>query len=201
MELKKLLLLGLASTLFLAACDNEESDTETAVESEEVTEDTTDDEEVVEDDAEDEESDEGEPEEETSEASDTYFEGDNGTYDITNVQQVTGEYGTELVVIDMTYTNNSDDAQSAWFAFAFDMSATQIVGPTQETLIGGNGQIPEEYQTEFGMDDDIVPGETVDTQIAYEIEAPGEPVIIQDSNMMGDNGENFYLEIETTEVE
>lgn len=200
--MKKLLMVGFASTLLLAACDDQESDTETAVESEEVEDDTTEEETSEEDSDVDEEAlEEDEDSDESAETSDTYFEGDNGTYEITNVQQVTGIYDTELVILDMTYTNNTDEAQSAWFAFAFDMSATQVDGPTQETLIGGNGQIPDEYQTEIGMDDDIVAGETVETQVAYEIEVPGEPIIIQDQNMMGDNGENFYLEIETSEAE
>lgn len=50
MELKKILMTGLASTLLLAACDDDASDTETNLESEEVQDSSTEDEEVVEED-------------------------------------------------------------------------------------------------------------------------------------------------------
>lgn len=64
MELKKVLMIGLASMLLLAACDDEASDTDTDVESEEVEENTPDDEEVIEEDI---ATDEDEPEDDVEE--------------------------------------------------------------------------------------------------------------------------------------
>jgi len=134
--------------------------------------------------------------------SDTIFEGSNGTYEITAVEQMAGEHGdnTRIIAITMNYTNTTDEPQNPWFAIAFDMTATQETDVTIETLMGANGQYPEGYKPEAVAmgETDIKPGATVEAVVGYTLLFPGSPVYLRDSNMASDDGTLFERVIETS---
>lgn len=132
--------------------------------------------------------------------SDTFFEGSNGTYEITSIEQLAGQYGDkQIIAITMNYTNTTDEPQNPWMAIAFDMSATQETEATVETLMGANGQYAADYKPEAVAmgETEIKPGATVEAVIGYTLEFPGSPVYLRDSSIMGENGAIFERVIET----
>lgn len=186
-NLKNIALLSL-SVLTLAACGSAETTKEAAAESS-----STAVESVVSEVA---SSDEASPTK-----NDTIFEGSNGTYEITAIEQMAGKYGDkQIIAITMNYTNTTEEAQNPWMAIAFDMSATQETDVTVETLMGSNGQYPEEYKPEAVAmgETDIKPGATVEAVVGYTLEFPGSPVFLRDMSMIGDDGTIFERIIETT---
>ena len=181
---KKIALLSL-SALTLAACGSAESTEDTTAESSSIVSESVAESSSV----------AAEPTK-----SDTVFEGSNGTYEITSIEQLAGQYGDkQIIAITMNYTNTTDEPQNPWMAIAFDMSATQETEATVETLMGANGQYAADYKPEAVAmgETEIKPGATVEAVIGYTLEFPGSPVYLRDSSIMGENGAIFERVIET----
>jgi len=136
-------------------------------------------------------------EEEESDDSDTYFDNGEYEYKIKEVEQIDGEYDTEVLAIELEFTNNTDEPISPWMSLG--ITAEQETEDTVESLDGSNGLYPEDYKPDLVKmgDSDIKPGKTVDAVIGFEIEFPGEPVILKDFGM--DEGELFEKVVETEE--
>lgn len=110
---------------------------------------------------------------------DTYFDNGDYEYEIKEIEQVSSDMG-EILAIELTFTNNTDDAQSPWMSLG--IQAEQETESTVETLNGALGMFPDDYKTdlvEMG-DTDVKPGESVDAVIGYELEYPGEQVRLYD---------------------
>ncbi len=132
-----------------------------------------------------------------SEVSDTKFDDGNYIFEIKSTEQLTGKYDTQILAVEVTFTNNTDEPTSPWMALG--IRADQETDTTVELLDGANGQYPDDYKTdlvEMG-DTDIKPGATVDAIIGYEILYPGEPVIL--TNFDFSDEELFKRVVETTE--
>lgn len=196
--MKKLLFLFVAMMLFLVACgDNsasdEESDNTSSTEIEEASAEET----------EQEESDAGaesDKKEQIDEVSDSYLDTGDYIYEIKEIEQLNGRFddGTQVLAIEMTFTNNSDEPKSAWSSLG--ISAEQETDTTVESLNGGNSYLPENYKPDLAelWMTDIKPGATVDVVIAFEILYPGNPVRLYDR--FGDlNGNSTFERIVETE--
>lgn len=185
MKLHKSLLLFGASILLLTACgDSEEGPKETSAEDADT--------EIVED-AEVEE-------EENTELVGSTYEGANGIYEFTEVEQMESAItDDQIIAITMNYTNTTDEAQDPWFAIAFDLDVTQETDDTVETLDGANGLYPDNYKpeaVEMGSSD-IKPDSTVEVVVGYTLHTPGNPVHFEP--FMGEGDFNKILETNPAE--
>lgn len=164
--MKKYLALILGCMLFLAACGDDNEDSNGSASGSEQVEGTT-----------NEESDNQDNEDSNGEVSDTSFDTGDYVYEIKEVEQITGKYDDKQVLaLEISFTNNTDQPTSPWMALG--IKAEQETDVTVESLNGANGQFPEDYKpdlVEMG-DTDIKPGATVDAVIGFEIIYPGEPV-------------------------
>ncbi|WP_193751997.1 DUF5067 domain-containing protein [Oceanobacillus picturae] len=138
-------------------------------------------------------------EEETEEAkvSDTSLDTGDYVYEIKETEQLDGKFDddTQILAIELTFTNNSDEPTSPWMALG--IKAEQETDVTVETLNGGNGQFPDDYKTELVEmgDKNIKPGATVDAVIGFEIMYPGEPVKLTEFSF--DDTSDFERIVET----
>ena len=122
---------------------------------------------------------------EKEEISDTKFDNGDYVYEIKSVEQITGKYDDkQILAIELSFTNNTEEPKSPWMALG--IHAEQETDTTVETLIGANGQFPDDYKPELVEmgDTDIKPGATVDAVIGYEIMYPGSPVTLTNFSMM-----------------
>ena len=183
---KKILTLLFASTLVLGACGGDNTETEEQKE-------VTDEEEVVSEDI-DNEADDSESSE--NEVSDSYFDNGNFEYEIKEIEQIEGEYDTDVLAVELEFTNNTDEPYSPWMAQG--IKAEQETENTIELLDGANGLFPEDYKPELVKmgDSDIKPGKTVNAVIGFEIQFPGSEVILKDFGM---DGELFEKVVDTNE--
>lgn len=123
----------------------------------------------------------------------TTYEGTNGTYTFKNIEYLTGKYSNEpILAITIDYTNTTDDNQNPWFAFAFDVSGQQETDKTVETLLGANGEYPEDYKPESVemSDKEIKPGATVEVVVGYQPTDPNSPIYLRSDS------KDFDFEIE-----
>ncbi|MFL2106398.1 DUF5067 domain-containing protein [Desemzia sp. FAM 23991] len=139
--------------------------------------------------------------EQVLEVNTTLYEGMNGTYEILEIEQLQSALfpDKQIMALTINYTNTTEDTQSPWLAWAFDIAASQETEVTVETLDGANGQFPEGYKTEAVKlgEAEIKPGATVEVVIGHEILYPGQPVFLKDLSLLEDNGEKFSREITT----
>jgi hypothetical protein len=137
--------------------------------------------------------------EETTELSDTTLETDNYTFVIKEVEQLEGKFDdTQILAVEIEFTNNSDESISPWMASAGEIKAQQETEDTVESLDGANGLYPDDYKTELVEmgDTDVKSGSTVDAVIGYEILYPGEQVKLMDFTL-SDEPEKFERNIDT----
>lgn len=201
MKLHKSLLLFGVSSLLLTACGddggnteeentNEESETEVVEQVEEV--DTEETEETVEEDVEEEE-----PEQTTTYPSESYaelpatYETDHAIYEITNITKSTGSMtGTEIVSLEMEFTNKGNEPTSPYMRFISDFDAQQTDGVTTESLMGANSEMANlEDQEAVSMGDTQVNGDaTVHATIGYTLDDPELDVgfILRSSQISGE---------------
>ncbi|WP_040978323.1 DUF5067 domain-containing protein [Oceanobacillus jeddahense] len=199
--MKKLLFLLVGMVLFLAACGDDSSNSDTSADTS-----TDKTEEASAEETEQEDSDTGEEandeeEEQTDEVSDSYLDTGDYIYEIKEIEQMEGQFGdgTQIIAIELTFTNNSDEATSPWFSQG--IGAEQETDTTVETLMGANGQFPEDYKPELVEmgDTDVKPGATVDAVIGYTLEYPGEPVRLYEFMLFDEEDISFERIVETTE--
>lgn len=188
-----ILLIGLA--LFLAACgetEAEESEPEVeASEAEEVGEEEEAEEEVAEE--------ETAEAEESSEISNEVYEDEEFKFVFGDAEQIEGKYGDEILAIEVKFTNKTDSPESPWMVAAMLLEMNEVTEVTTEPVIGGLGQIPEDYRQDFyEMDTEINGGETVNTVISFEIQEPGSTIEVRDRTLDGEP-EQFEWVYETTE--
>ncbi len=169
--MKRFLILVIGLTLFLAACGDDSNETNEATKPEENTQEETTDMDQNEQETED-------TEEVNADVSDTSFDNGDYVYKIKEIEQMESgfEDGTQILAIELSFTNNTDEPTSPWMALG--IQAEQETDVTVEQLNGANGMYPDDYKTdlvEMG-DTDIKPGATVDAVIGFEILYPGEPV-------------------------
>lgn len=114
-------------------------------------------------------------------------------YDIKEIEQVTSVDGnTEILAIEMSFTNNTDHASAAWPLIG--ISAEQEDGNLVKDLSGANSDLPDDYKSEQASlwREKIKPGATVDVVISYEILYPGNPVRLYET--FGAYGEELLFE-------
>jgi uncharacterized Zn ribbon protein len=167
--MKKIIILLVGLMLFLVACGDEGAEETSAEEEPQETVET-------------EEGTEQEESEESEGASDTFLDNGDYVYEIKEIEQMESQFedGTQIIAIELTFTNNTEEATSPWMSLG--IQAEQETDTTVETLNGANGLYPEDYKTdlvEMG-DTDVKPGATVDAVIGYELLYPGEPVKLYD---------------------
>src|SRR5699024_5542155 len=188
---KKLVAIIAGVMVFLGACganDEGASGDSPEVEAEEST-----DEEVANDTSED------SGEEETEELSDDTVEDDDYKFVIKDVEQIDGNYDSNVLALEVEFTNKSDESSSPWMAIVGMIKANQETETTIESLTGANAHFPEDYKPELvEMGDSDVKGDdtTVDAVIGFEIEFPGETIHLIYFNMM-DKPETFERVVET----
>ena len=187
---KYLLSFSLGAVLFLSACGDGTDEPVASEEDEEVS--------AVEDEAEENQLDDAEPE--ASEVSDSYLDTGDFIFEFNEVEQMESGRNPEdqIIAIELTFTNNSDDAISPWMASAQAISAIQETDVTEETLQGANGQYPDGYKTELVDmgDTNVKAGATVEAVIGYQLLYPGEEVILEERTF-GDSEPTFIKIIET----
>lgn len=193
--MKKFLILIVGLALFLAACGGDDGETNETNEPEETTQEDTNNN----DEADQEEEQQEDTEEADSEVSDTSFDNGDYVYEIKEIEQMEGKFedGTQILAIEISFTNNTDEPTSPWMALG--LHAEQETDVTVEALNGANGQYPDDYKPELVDmgDTDIKPGATVDAVIGFEILYPGEPVKL--TNFSFTDEVLFERVIETTE--
>ena len=134
--------------------------------------------------------------EEEQEVSDTTFDNGDYVYEIKEVEQIAGKHDVQVLAVELTFTNNTDEAISPWMSMG--IFAEQETDVTVESLNGANGRFPDDYKTdlvEMGGTD-IKPGATVDAVIGFEILYPGEPVRLYNFSMTDEK--LFERVVETT---
>ncbi|MEN2467920.1 DUF5067 domain-containing protein [Ornithinibacillus sp. JPR2-1] len=184
--MKKILFILVGLVLLLAACGNDSNDSgdNGGKSSENKTQETNND---------------NKDEDNGSEVSDTGFDNGDYVYEIKSIEQITGKYNdTQILAIEMSFTNNSEEATSPWMSIGID--AKQETDTTVETLTGANGQFPEDYKPDLVKmgNTDVKPGATVDAVIGFEILYPGEPVKL--TNFTFTDEVLFEKVVETTEA-
>src|SRR5699024_2498591 len=146
-----------------------------------------------------EDSEEGEAEEKAEKISDDTVENDDYKFVIKDIEQIDGKYDSQVLALEVEYTNKSDESRSPWMAIVGMLKANQETDTTIESLTGANAHFPDEYKPELVEmgDSDVKGGETtVDAVIGFEIEFPGEPVHLIDFNIT-DKPEAFERVVET----
>lgn len=195
--MKKILMLFLATILAvsLAACgDDNEGDVSAADNN---SNDNTEEPDTETNDSNDNEENENE-EEPANEVSDSYLDNGDHIFEIKEIEQMESQFGdgTQIIAVELTFTNNSEEATSPWMAMG--IGAEQETDVTVEELYGANGMFPEDYKTdlvEMG-DTNVKPGATVDAVIGFELLYPGEPVRLYDFRSFDDDGD-FERIVET----
>ncbi|GAK01473.1 hypothetical protein JCM19055_4639 [Geomicrobium sp. JCM 19055] len=114
----------------MSAADNEEiaeSDNETELDNEQNEEEPTD----------------------AGEVSDYYLDTGDYVFEIKEIEQMESSFedGIQIIAIEMSFTNNSNEPVSPWMAQGFN--AEQETDVTVETLMGANGMFPDGYKTEL----------------------------------------------------
>lgn len=134
------------------------------------------------------------------ELSDTTMETDEYKFVIKNVDQLKSPLNdSQILALEIEFTNKSDEATDPWMALATNIRANQETDTTVEMLDGANGLYPEDYKTnlvEMG-DTDVKSGATVDAIVGFEIKYPGEPVHLVDFDSP-DKPEKFERIVETS---
>lgn len=141
--------------------------------------------------------DENAEEESSGDVSDTSFDNGDYVYEIKEVEQIVGKNDMDILAVEMTFTNNTDEATSPWMSIG--LAAEQETDTTVESLTGANGRFEDDYKpelTEMG-DTDVKPGATVEAVIGYEILYPGEPVRLYNRSI--DDELLFEKIVKTTE--
>lgn len=120
--------------------------------------------------------------ESASELSDSSFEVRDYVYEIKETEQITGTRDEEVLAVEISFTNNSDEPISPWMSLG--IRAEQETDVTVESLTGSNGSFPDDYKSELVEmgNTDIKPGATVDAVIGYEIMYPGTPIKLTNFN-------------------
>lgn len=186
--MKKILFILVGLVLLLAACGNESNDSDnnggnsSESNSQESNNDNNED-----------------KEDSGNEVSDTRFDNGDYVYEIKAIEQITSQYDdTQILAIEMSFTNNTEEATSPWMSLGID--AEQETETTVETLMGANGLFPEDYKPDLVKmgDTDVKPGATVDAVIGFEILYPGEPVKL--TNFSFTDEVLFERVVETTET-
>lgn len=142
-----------------------------------------------------------EAEEETEELSNDTVENDDYKIVIKDIEQIDGKYDSQVLALEVEYTNKSDESKSPWMAIVGMIKANQETETTIESLTGANAHFPDDYKPELVEmgDSDVKGGDTtVDAVIGFEIEYPGEPVYLIDFNM-SDKPDTFERVVETEE--
>ncbi|MBM7634028.1 DUF5067 domain-containing protein [Geomicrobium sediminis] len=196
---KYLLSIGLGSALLLSACGDGTDEPSDADEAEGAEEDSAAD--VDEDDQEELSADEDD-DTANNEVNDDYLDTGDYVFEFQEVEQMENarDEETQIIAIELTFTNNSDDDTSPWMAAAQAYSSEQETDVTVESLMGANGSFPEGYKEELVNmgDTNIKPGATVDAVIGYELLYPGEDVILSERSF-GNDDITFEKIIETEE--
>lgn len=113
---------------------------------------------------------------------------------VNGTEVIEGQYDDfgDILALDITFTNKSDQPTSPWMALVF--KAEQETETTVELLNGANGLFKEDYNPEKVKmgDTSIKPGATVDAIFGYELLYPGEPVYIRSFT-----GDDYEFMIET----
>lgn len=190
----KKLTLVLILALILAACGADETDTSAAPEVPEALDATETEAPATEPETED----ETEAEVESTDIIGHTFKTENYELTVNGTEVIESKYDDfgDILALDVTFTNNSDQSTSPWMAMIF--KAEQETDTTVELLNGANGIFPEDYETEkveMG-DTNIKPDATVDAIIGFELLYPGEPVYIRDFFF-----DDYEFVIETDQVE
>ena len=139
--------------------------------------------------------------EEAQEISDTTLETEHYTFVINEVDQLTSAYDdTEVLALEIEFTNHSKDTRTPWLAAATSITAEQETDEGTEVLNGANAHFPEDYKADLVSrgSSGVKSGETVEAVIGYEIPQPGEPVQLVDFSLFNDPT-TFERVIETEE--
>ena len=111
-----------------------------------------------------------------------YFvlKGNNGTYkQIGDAFVVDDKYEEgQIVVIPINFTNENDDTQDPWFAFAFDFKAIQEDDTQEYNLNGGQGGVPDEYDNPINMN--LKPGASTDYYLTFRQNIQGGNITFKD---------------------
>lgn len=112
---------------------------------------------------------------------DKYFiwETNNGVYKQTGDVVITNSQYNEqqILVIPINFTNKTNEAIDPWFAFVMDFEAYQEDENHEYSLNGGQGAVPDEFDTPINAD--VKPGGNTDWYITYTLEQPNEDVMVR----------------------
>src|SRR5699024_8189793 len=117
------------------------------------------------------------------------------------VDQLTCAYGdTEVLTLEIEFTNHSKDTRTPSLAAATSITAEQETDEGTEVLNAVNAHFPEDYKADLVSrgSSGVKSGETVEAVIGYEIPQPGEPVQLVDFSLFNDPT-TFERVIETEE--
>lgn len=101
------------------------------------------------------------------------LEFDNAIYDIKSIKHETGAMtGSPILIIEMEYTNKTDQPQSPYMSFVSDFDVQQTDGTTTSSLNGANsefGNLENQEAVEMG-NANVNSGATVTAIIGYTLE-------------------------------
>ena len=107
------------------------------------------------------------------------WETKNGIYKQTGDAIITNsEYNDQqILVIPINFTNKSDEAIDPWFAFVMDFEAYQEDENHEYSLNGGQGAVPDEFDTSINAD--VKSGGSTDWYITYTLEQPNKDIMVR----------------------
>lgn len=84
---------------------------------------------------------------------------------------------SKILVIPINFTNKKEDAADPWMTFVLDYKVFQEDENQEYTLNGGQGQVPDEYETPLNTS--IKKDGNIDWYITYKLEKPESNVRLQ----------------------
>jgi len=128
------------------------------------------------------------PVQQEQETSNQVFENDDYKFTFGEGEMLEGKYGDAVLAIPIEFTNKTDEAESPWMASIGTLNMKEVGETTTNSVIGGNGQLPEDYKPEYyRMDEQINGGETVKAIFALTIQNPGSEIKISEGTMPDEN--------------
>lgn len=192
--MKKLVLVGLAA-IALAACgnDNQENNNETSDNQSEQTEQSSNNEEN--DQASEQKSDEQVKIVDENgyliTPTEVPIETDTAVYQVNDIRMSQNSMtGEPIVVLEIEFTNKTENPQSPYMSFIQDFAVQQTDGTTTEELMGANGQMGNEDAEKVEMGDaNVNGGQTVEAIIGFQPTQPEEDIVftIRSTQITGEN--------------
>ena len=122
------------------------------------------------------------------------YEGEKGTYNISDVKTLDGKSGSKVIAITLEYTNTTSENQNPLVAFQSDMTIEQLVDDKPELLQSALQDLPEDYKVEDVKNTnlEVEAGKSSNVVFAFTVLNPDEKVILKDTKTEGTDFSREY---------